>query len=62
MSDSSIQAVLFACTHNAVRSPIAAALLHLRSEGKLFVTSCGVRAEPEVDVFAVAVMEEVGIG
>ncbi|HKT20761.1 MAG TPA: arsenate reductase ArsC [Stellaceae bacterium] len=52
--------VLFACTLNAIRSPIAAALLR-RSHGRsIFVDSAGVRAAP-VDPFAVAVMAEIGI-
>jgi protein-tyrosine phosphatase len=52
--------VLFACTHNAVRSPMAEAILkHLRGS-RLYVDSVGVRAG-ELDPFAVAVMEEIGI-
>jgi protein-tyrosine-phosphatase len=54
------QAVLFACGLNSVRSPMAAALLrHLRG-APLYVVSAGVRAA-EVDPFAVAAMEEIGI-
>jgi len=52
--------VLFACTLNAIRSPMAAALLR-RSHGRsIFVDSAGVRAAP-IDPFAVAVMAEIGI-
>jgi protein-tyrosine-phosphatase len=52
--------VLFACTMNAVRSPMAAAILrHLGGRG-IYVESAGVRAG-EVDPFVVAVMEEIGI-
>jgi protein-tyrosine-phosphatase len=54
------QAVLFACTMNAVRSPMAAAMLrHLGGRG-IYVESAGVRAG-ESDSFAAAVMEEIGI-
>lgn len=53
-------AVLFACTMNAVRSPMAAAMLrHLGGRG-FYVESAGVRAG-EPDSFAAAVMEEIGI-
>jgi len=53
-------AVLFACTLNAVRSPMAAAILrHLGGRG-VYVESAGVRAG-ESDPFVAAVMEEIGI-
>jgi protein-tyrosine-phosphatase len=54
------QAVLFACGLNAVRSPMAAALLKQMLGGSLYVGSAGVR-KGELDAFAVAVMEEIGI-
>jgi protein-tyrosine-phosphatase len=53
-------AVLFACNRNAVRSPIAAAILRHLAGNRLYVESAGVRAG-ETDPFAVAVMEELGI-
>lgn len=52
--------VLFACTFNSIRSPMAAALLKHLHGRHIYVDSAGVRAEP-VDPFAVAVMEEMGI-
>ena len=53
-------AVLFACTMNSVRSPMAAAMFrHLGGRG-VYVESAGVRAG-EPDPFAAAVMEEIGI-
>jgi len=52
--------VLFACNHNAIRSPIAAALLKHLHGRRIFVDSVGVRAST-IDPFAVAVMEEFGI-
>lgn len=53
-------AVLFACSKNAVRSPMAAALLKHLARGRVYVVSAGVRAG-EPDPFAEAVMEELGI-
>ena len=52
--------VLFACTLNSIRSPMAAALLRQLHGRRVFVDSVGVRAAP-VDPFAVAVMAEIGI-
>ena len=53
-------AVLFACTTNTVRSPMAAAILrHLAGRG-VYVESAGVRTD-SADAFAAAVMEEIGI-
>ena len=54
------QAVLFACGLNAVRSPMAAALLKQMLGGALYVGSAGVR-KGELDPFAIAAMEEIGI-
>ena len=53
-------AVLFACTQNSVRSPMAEGLLKRFLGHRVYVDSCGVRTS-EVDGFAVAVMEEIGI-
>ena len=53
-------AVLFACNRNAVRSPMAAALLKHLAGARVYVASAGVRPG-EPDPFAVAVMEELGI-
>jgi len=52
--------VLFACTHNALRSPIAAALLRALHGRRIYVDSVGLRPTP-VDPFAAAVLEELGI-
>jgi protein-tyrosine-phosphatase len=52
--------VLFACTQNSIRSPIAEALLKHYLGHRIYVDSVGVRAA-EIDSFAVAVMEELGI-
>lgn len=53
-------AVLFACTMNAVRSPMAAAMLRHLAGPRMRVHSGGVRAG-EPDGFAIAVMREIGI-
>jgi len=52
--------VLFACTLNSIRSPMAAALLKEMHGAHIFVDSAGVRTAP-IDPFAVAVMAELGI-
>ena len=54
------QAVLFACGLNSVRSPMAAGLFKQIMGGGSYVSSAGVRKD-ELDPFAVAVLEEVGI-
>lgn len=54
-------AVLFACTMNQIRSPIAESLLKYLHGSRIFVQSAGVRAGAGVDPFAVAVMDELGI-
>ena len=53
-------AVLFACSRNAVRSPMAAAILRHLAGNRVYVKSAGVRAG-ETDPFAIAAMEELGI-
>lgn len=53
-------AVLFACTLNAVRSPMAAAILRHLTGRRIYVESAGVRAG-EPDPFVIAVMDEIGI-
>jgi protein-tyrosine-phosphatase len=52
--------VLFACTMNAIRSPMAETLLKHFHGSRIYVDSCGVRAGG-IDSFAVAVMDEIGI-
>ncbi|HEY0223004.1 MAG TPA: arsenate reductase ArsC [Pseudolabrys sp.] len=53
-------AVLFACGMNAVRSPMAAGLFGQMFGKTVYVGSAGVQ-KGELDPFAVAVMEEVGV-
>jgi protein-tyrosine-phosphatase len=52
-------AILFACTMNAVRSPMAAALMRHLSQNA-YIESAGVRAG-ELDPLAVEAMEEIGL-
>ena len=54
-------AVLFACTNNIVRSPMAAALLRHLHGKRIYVDSCGIRRGPALDPFVTEVMEEIGI-
>jgi protein-tyrosine-phosphatase len=55
-------AVLFACNHNRVRSPMAEGLMKLMFGDRVYVYSCGLRGgdDDEPDPFAVAVMDELG--
>jgi protein-tyrosine-phosphatase len=53
-------AVLFACTMNAVRSPMAEGLLKALAGTRVYVDSCGVRGG-ELDPFVIEVMQEIGI-
>ena len=52
--------VLFCCTMNALRSPMAEAMLKHLHGRRIYVDSAGLRTGP-VDEFAVAVMEEIGM-
>ena len=54
------QSVLFACSENAVRSPIAEALARQVFGQRIYFASAGVRAGV-LDPFAVAVAAEVGL-
>lgn len=53
-------AVLFACTFNAIRSPMAEGLLRDRHGRRVYVESVGIR-QGSLDPFAVQVMDEIGI-
>jgi len=52
--------VLFACTFNSIRSPMAEAMLKHLHGRHIYVDSVGVR-DGEIDTFAIAVMDEIGI-
>jgi protein-tyrosine-phosphatase len=55
-----VTSVLFACTHNAIRSPMAEAFLKHFHGRHLYVDSVGVRSG-ERDPFVVEVMAELGL-
>lgn len=55
-----LHAVLFLCSMNSVRSPIAEGLARLRFGKRLYVDSAGLR-KSERDPFALAVLREAGI-
>jgi protein-tyrosine-phosphatase len=52
--------VLFCCTMNSVRSPMAEGILKALYPKQVFVDSAGVRKE-KVDPLAVEVMDEIGL-
>ena len=54
------KAVLFACTANAIRSPMAAALVSLRYGPTIRVESVGARPGAAIDPLAAEVMDELG--
>ena len=55
-----IQAVLFACGYNAIRSPMAEAIARHYFGKSIYVQSAGV-TKGDVDPFMAAVLEEIGI-
>lgn len=54
-------AILFSCTFNSVRSPIAEGLTRLYFGREIYVASAGVKLGEDLDPFAVAAMDEVGV-
>lgn len=55
------QSVLFCCDHNAVRSPMAEAMMKKYYGHKTYVQSAGVHNDLEIDGFSIAVCDELGI-
>jgi protein-tyrosine-phosphatase len=53
--------VLFCCDHNAVRSPMAEGLMKKLYGRTTYVQSAGVRNDLEIDGFAIAVCQELGV-
>jgi arsenate reductase len=53
--------VLFVCVHNAGRSQLAAALLRVRSGGRIRVRSAGTAPADEVQPAVVEALAEVGV-
>ena len=54
------QSILFCCTFNAVRSPMAEAIARYYYGREVYFASAGVKAG-ELDPFAVAAMDDIGI-
>ena len=55
-----LSAVLFSCTWNAIRSPIAEGLMKKVLGHRIYVDSVGAK-RMDVDGFAVSVMQEIGV-
>ena len=55
------QSVLFCCDYNAVRSPMAEGIIKKLDGTGTYVQSAGVMNDLEIDGFAIAVCEELGI-
>ncbi|WP_275671545.1 arsenate reductase ArsC [Pseudaquidulcibacter saccharophilus] len=54
------QAILFACTMNSIRSPMAEALFKLRFGTRAYCDSCGLR-KGTIDPMAVFAMDDLGV-
>ncbi len=54
------QSILFCCTFNAVRSPMAEAIARYYFGREIYFASAGVKAG-ELDGFAIAAMDDIGI-
>ncbi len=55
------QSVLFCCDHNAVRSPMAEGIMKKFYGTDCYIQSVGVRNDMEIDGFAIAVCDEIGV-
>jgi protein-tyrosine-phosphatase len=55
------QSVLFACDHNAVRSPMAEGIMKKLFGTEAYVQSVGVLNDLEIDGFAIAACAEIGV-
>ena len=53
--------VLFCCDHNAVRSPMAEGIMKKLYGMRSYIQSVGVKNDLEIDGFAIAVCEEIGV-
>ena len=61
MAEDLPQSVLFCCDHNAVRSPMAEGIMKKLYGIDVYVQSAGIRNDLEIDGFAIAVCEEIGV-
>jgi protein-tyrosine-phosphatase len=55
------QSVLFCCDHNAIRSPMAEGIMKRFYGMEVYVQSVGVKNDLEIDGFAIAVCQEIGV-
>ncbi|SPH24993.1 Glutaredoxin arsenate reductase [Defluviimonas aquaemixtae] len=55
------QSVLFCCDHNAIRSPMAEGMMKKFYGHACYVQSAGVHNDLEIDGFAIAVCQEIGV-
>ena len=53
--------VLFCCDHNAIRSPMAEGMMKRFYGRRAYVQSAGVHNDMEIDGFAIAVCQEIGV-
>lgn len=61
MPDTLPQSVLFCCDHNSVRSPMAEGIMKKFYGSGTYVQSVGVKGDAEIDGFAIAVCQEIGV-
>ena len=55
------QSVLFCCDHNSVRSPMAEGIMKKLYGTDCYIQSVGVKNDLEIDGFAIAVCDEIGV-
>ena len=53
--------ILFCCDHNSVRSPMAEGMMKKFYGRAAYVQSAGVKGDMDVDGFAIAVCDEIGV-
>ena len=53
--------VLFCCDHNAIRSPMAEGMMKKFYGRRAYVQSAGIHNAMEIDGFAIAVCQEIGV-
>ncbi|MGV6849978.1 MAG: arsenate-mycothiol transferase ArsC [Marinibacterium sp.] len=61
MADALPQSVLFCCDHNSVRSPMAEGIMKKFYGTGTYVQSAGVYNDLDIDGFAIAVCQEIGV-
>lgn len=60
-TDAFPSSVLFCCDYNSIRSPMAEGLMKQLYGQRAYVQSAGVKHDLEIDGFAVAVCQEIGV-